>query len=523
MQRRLLALFALAAASGCAREHREVRSAGYAYPPMQYGTYASFAPSAPAPVPLGFERPLYAAYAPPGSVTAPAGAAEPVPGFAPPTATPDVPLLSSGDIPGGEACVEELARAKISFRRTQETRGVATPVETRGTIAGISYVSGPSSSMVADCRLVVALARIAPVLSELGVTALRFSGAYSYRMSRVGRLSLHAYGLAIDVHELRAGGRWYGVESDFARGLADGCAPTRPVWNQVACRLKATHLFKELLTPDYNADHQDHVHLAIAPEPGSEASQSKRDAPPRPRPSTGEAGQPPQRAASPTPLGPRADERPRLPASKNPNRDAKRPEMPAPAAEPPPSLLRKDAHEDPPRPDSKARPSRHPEETSKAAGDSPAEPGHAAGGASPDAKRSPKAPARSAPVSKRKAQTTEPEREKQPAAAAPDAEGDAVVPEPLARDERGRRTAAPAQHRARDSASKPGKAAAREHAPDEQSPSEPKASKQDRNGPKADQRSPPRALRRARPVRPATHRRSPPKPSATPASERDPA
>jgi hypothetical protein len=37
------------------------------------------------------------------------------------------------------------------------------------------------------------------------------------------------------------------------------------VLNRLACSFKSTGLFKELLTPDYNADHHDHFHLAIEP------------------------------------------------------------------------------------------------------------------------------------------------------------------------------------------------------------------------------------------------------------------
>ena len=46
--------------------------------------------------------------------------------------------------------------------------------------------------MVSDCRLALALAKVAPELRGLGISAMRFSGAYSYRMAKVGRLSLHA-------------------------------------------------------------------------------------------------------------------------------------------------------------------------------------------------------------------------------------------------------------------------------------------------------------------------------------------
>jgi hypothetical protein len=164
-------------------------------------------------------------------------------------------------LPGGEVCLQKLAQAGVSFQPLDEIRGVETPIAIKSTIGGIRYHSafGP---MVSDCRFALALAHAAPELSALGVTEIGFSGAYSYRMSRVGRLSLHAYGLALDVHQIVVDGRRLSVDRDFARGIGCGVGPAL---NRVACRLRELGIFRELLTPDYNADHNDHFHLGVAP------------------------------------------------------------------------------------------------------------------------------------------------------------------------------------------------------------------------------------------------------------------
>ena len=165
-------------------------------------------------------------------------------------------------VPGGEACLRKLALAGVEFRSLEEVRGVDTPIQLQGTIGGIRYHSG-FGPMVSDCRFALALATAAPELVALGVSEIHFSGAYSYRTSRVGRLSLHAYGLALDVHEIVVGGRRLSVERDFARGI--GCGGLGPALNRVACRLRELGLFRELLTPDYNADHNNHFHLGVPP------------------------------------------------------------------------------------------------------------------------------------------------------------------------------------------------------------------------------------------------------------------
>jgi hypothetical protein len=113
----------------------------------------------------------------------------------------------------------------------------------------------------------VALVELGPELRAVGVTDVRFSGAYVYRTTRSGqRLSLHAHGLAIDIHDVTIQGEKFTVKGDFARGRQGvaQCARLPPI-NQVACAAGERGLFKELLTPDSDRDHHDHFHFAVAP------------------------------------------------------------------------------------------------------------------------------------------------------------------------------------------------------------------------------------------------------------------
>jgi hypothetical protein len=194
-------------------------------------------------------------------------AAPGVPTYADGRPRPFAPELIAAEIPSGDACLGELRTAGVPFQVVSEKRGVATPIAIEGPIGGVRYWTVGAGPMVSDCRLALALAKVAPELRGLGISAMRFSGAYSYRMARVGRLSLHAYGLALDVHEVTADGKSYVVARDFAKGLANGCAAEAPLLNRVACRLAQLRLFQELLTPDSNADHHDHLHIAIARAP----------------------------------------------------------------------------------------------------------------------------------------------------------------------------------------------------------------------------------------------------------------
>jgi hypothetical protein len=190
-----------------------------------------------------------------------------VPTYADGRPRPLAPELIAAEFPAGEPCLSRLHDAGVAFQSVDDKRGVDTPIVIEGPIGGVRYWTVGAGPMVSDCRLALALWKVAPELRALGISAMRFSGAYSYRMARVGRLSLHAYGLALDVHEVTADGRSYVVARDFARGLPNGCAGDAPLLNRLACRLSQLRLFQELLTPDSNADHRDHLHVAIARAP----------------------------------------------------------------------------------------------------------------------------------------------------------------------------------------------------------------------------------------------------------------
>lgn len=170
-----------------------------------------------------------------------------------------------------QACLNELAQRRIDFRQLSGKRGVRLPVQVTSPLNGIEYFSNGSTPLIVDCRFAVVLYDVAPILSAYGVAKVRFSGAYSYRSTRKGRLSLHAYGLALDAHEfILRDGSVLRVDTNYAQGLSvHGCSPDHPLLNRLACSFKQAGVFKEMLTPDYNHDHRDHFHLAIAPASGS--------------------------------------------------------------------------------------------------------------------------------------------------------------------------------------------------------------------------------------------------------------
>ena len=271
--RKLLAIVLFATSlAGCAHEAGEAQApangwaagwvlpaGNYEFPPKTLPRRSEAEPAHPtrgnSPAPPPMLSPLRFAAAPG------------VPTYADGRPRPLAPELIAAEFPGGDACLSDLRAAGVAFQPVSDKRGVATPIAIEGSIGGVRYWTIGAGPMVSDCRLALALAKVAPELRGLGISAMRFSGAYSYRMARVGRLSLHAYGLALDVHEVTADGKSYVVARDFRKGLPNGCAAEAPLLNRLACRLSQLRLFQELLTPDSNADHHDHLHIAIARPP----------------------------------------------------------------------------------------------------------------------------------------------------------------------------------------------------------------------------------------------------------------
>ncbi len=181
------------------------------------------------------------------------------------------------------ACIAALEHAGVPFVGAGPVRGIATPIQVTGPIGGVRLISRARKPALMDCELARALADAAPTLRELGVTGLAFSGTYDYRNVRgSSNLSGHAFGLAIDVHQVETTAGLLDVEREYAhdrdrwpsygRGVrsVSGCvgAPaTEPgrLLRTLACRLASRDTFHLIITPDDNYDHRNHLHLEAYP------------------------------------------------------------------------------------------------------------------------------------------------------------------------------------------------------------------------------------------------------------------
>ena len=196
--------------------------------------------------------------------------------------------------PGSDrSCLDSLRSAGVPFRPSGALKGVKTPIEITGPIAGVRIIPRAGRPPIMDCELAKALLDGSPVFRHLGVTGLSFSGTYVYRnVAGTSKLSAHANALAIDVHALettmgkidvlrdypRDGGSW-GHRGRSAGSVA-GCVGRPPsaagrLLRQLACELAAHRSFNLIIGPDDNAAHRNHLHLEAHPSRPTDLYSSK--------------------------------------------------------------------------------------------------------------------------------------------------------------------------------------------------------------------------------------------------------
>lgn len=190
---------------------------------------------------------------------------------------PNAPAMHNAQL-SPEACRKEVARRKLPVvRDNKPTPGVATAYRLKGKLGSVQIQTGSSTTPygVLDCRLVLTLDDLAPLLARHDVAALRIDNAYRPH-SKLGRSkpSQHAHALAIDVTTFSlSDGRVLHVERDWKADIGDPvCGPSAVMQEpsdesvrlrNLVCDIVAAGLFHHVLTPSYDAAHRDHLHLDI--------------------------------------------------------------------------------------------------------------------------------------------------------------------------------------------------------------------------------------------------------------------
>jgi hypothetical protein len=181
------------------------------------------------------------------------------------TARPPLPPSALSRNPA--RCLAELDRLGVHYEIESEPATVPAACRVDNPVEVTAATIAWSRPAVASCEFVVEFDRfereaLRPLalryLGEDVKTILHF-GAYSCRTTRAGRESEHAHGLAMDVAGFElADGRSVLVKEDWSKRGAEG-----RFLHAVAS--EACRYFNEVLTPDSDRDHYNHMHLDLGP------------------------------------------------------------------------------------------------------------------------------------------------------------------------------------------------------------------------------------------------------------------
>lgn len=173
-------------------------------------------------------------------------------------------------------CFKLLNKHQVKYKRLQKADYVKYPVQILSPIAGIRYTHTRRSKKysVMDCRLVVALVGLGPVLKEFKVTDVYHMRTHTNgaRVGGKGRTRRHHWALAIDIARLvTVDGENMDVKRDWAdrRKGADPCvaqdsdSKKHKTSRRLICKTAQQDIFHWILTPHYNKAHYDHFHVEI--------------------------------------------------------------------------------------------------------------------------------------------------------------------------------------------------------------------------------------------------------------------
>ncbi len=145
------------------------------------------------------------------------------------------------------------------------------PVLLYGPVEGVGLVdgNGDEGPVLVACETAIAIADTAVIAASKDPAAVEIMhyGTYNCRtIAGTSTLSNHAEGRAIDLAAFRFdGGEEWSVYADWEDGVASPVTPAGQWLRSFADELWDTSTWHIILTPEYNADHNDHFHVDLTP------------------------------------------------------------------------------------------------------------------------------------------------------------------------------------------------------------------------------------------------------------------
>lgn len=197
--------------------------------------------------------------------------------------SPPVPLPGPPVSVPTTACQRELIERGVEFSvaahqnahpagRPDLTCVVDDPVMVRPVLRGVTFrparIGAAPVPLFAACALAASMDKMSQVLAERGVSDVIYFAIYGCRVvAGSSNLSEHARARALDLAGLRlANGNTHLVLSDWEKHQPAPVTAGGQLLRRVATSLYDADIFHIILTPDYNADHANHLHMDLTPD-----------------------------------------------------------------------------------------------------------------------------------------------------------------------------------------------------------------------------------------------------------------
>ncbi len=188
--------------------------------------------------------------------------------------------LPEGEDPALPDCIQELGFLGVSF--TPVTMADDTPSGASGTchvedpvllhppIHGVNlvyYNGDPTPNVRMSCEGAKALVQTLDDVAAEGVVEVRHIGTYNCRViAGTSTLSQHSFGDAIDLYGFEFDdGSYYTLVDDWEHETTSFASPGGEWLYTAAHRWFDSYLWNIILTPNYNAAHDNHFHVDLTP------------------------------------------------------------------------------------------------------------------------------------------------------------------------------------------------------------------------------------------------------------------
>lgn len=143
------------------------------------------------------------------------------------------------------------------------------PVLLYGPVSGVGLESGSGSDapVLVGCNTAVSIVGSAAVASMLGADTIIHYGTYNCRtIAGTSTLSEHGHARAIDIGGfVLSSGETVSVLADWEDGVADPVTPFGQMLRAFTDQIWGMGLWNIILTPEFNAAHDDHFHIDLTP------------------------------------------------------------------------------------------------------------------------------------------------------------------------------------------------------------------------------------------------------------------